>query len=146
VYIPFNSEIIDLVSASQRGYTSKSLINYEKQGFKIDNTLDSMNIKTIYIEDQDAKTFLEDHFLGIGSWIITSSQLPNTFSLNYKPKIQIDLQQNPYYNLFLQKQSGVDRSYTIEVVYPAKNNPGQYNSIIQTLILDKDTLLSFDLN
>ncbi len=146
VYIPPNSEIVNLVSASQRGPISRSAINYEKQGFKIDNVLESINIKTVYIEDQDAKTFLEENFVGIGSWIITSSQTQKTFSLNYKPNIHIDLQNNPHYNLFLQKQSGINRSYTIEVLYPAQNNPGQYNSITQTLILDKDTLLSFDLN
>jgi hypothetical protein len=145
-YIPSDSEIISIKTASTRGYAPKPSIDYSKQGFVYESNVESLNIKTVYMENQDAKAFIENGFNSIGSWIITSGGNKKTTNLVYTLPFKIDLKNKRQYNIFLEKQSGTNRTYNIEVSYPDPKDPTKINSITRSLDLKTNTLLSFDLN
>gem|GEM_PF-5285682 len=145
-YIPANSEIVTIKTASTRGYAPKPSIDYFKQGFVNESNVESLNMKTVYMDKQDAKVFTEGGFNGIGSWIITSSGSKKTTSISYKLPFKIDLENKRQYSIFLEKQSGTNRVYNIEISYPDKNDPTKISSITKSLDLNRNTILSFDLN
>jgi len=66
-YIPFNSTIVEVKSASIRGYAPKPAISYFNQGFVEEANTESVNMKTVYMDKQDVKVFIEGNFNGVGS-------------------------------------------------------------------------------
>jgi len=66
--------------------------------------------------------------------------------MDYKLPFNIDLKEDRKYSIFLSKQSGTNRTYNIEVAYPDPKDSTKINSISRSLDLNKDMILSFDLN
>lgn len=145
VYLPLNSEILKIKSPSVRGTPPKTTDSFLKKGFTYDKSLETIDMKTIYLDKEDAKLFIENGYLGVGAWAILKSGEKKTLEISYRLPFKIDFKNNPSYSLYLQKQSAVSNKVDIDVIYPATSNPGVSNTIHKTINLDRDLIAEFSL-
>ncbi len=138
-----NIQLADISFPSKVGAPKTSSVDYVKHGFVTDPKIETINTKTAYLAEDDARIYKNNNFMTMGGWVITNSGQSKNVEINWKPSYKIDKADN-IYRLFIQKQPNIDYSLNVEVIYPSENNTE--NVIVKNIYVDRDKLIEIKLD
>lgn len=143
IWLDKNAELMETIFPSKMGAPKTSSVDYNKHGFITDQKIETINNRTAYLAGDDVRVYKNNDFMILGGWVITSSNQSKKFEINWKPKYQIDKDDN-IYRLQVQKQPNVDYLLNVEITYPSHNN-GE-NVIVKNIYVEDDKLIEIKLD
>jgi len=119
VYLPQGSQLISAVGQSLEIYQPP--IDYQKQGFKKDSLVDSIENKMTIDQKTGTHIFEENGKTVFGNWLYVSPGQTVTLTYQYKLPFKINLNKsNDSYSLLAQKQSGsLGSQFSHQLKFPA---------------------------
>jgi len=119
VYLPLGSELISVQGQSLEIYQSP--VDYQKQNFKKDSLVDSIESEMVIDKKTGTHIFKENYKTVFGNWVYVSPGETVVLTYRYKLPFRINLTKSTdNYSLLVQKQSGsLSSQFIHQLKFPA---------------------------